>query len=76
MHLKQKVFENIVAKEEMANYEQCLLLPQCFQKSSPADMLKCVELKESILLDRAENIMENELIAQYWKVISCICLKM
>ena len=32
--------ENIVGKEEIARYEQFLLLPQCFQKLSVADALK------------------------------------
>ena len=29
--------ENIVRKEEIARYEQFLLLPQCFKKSEAAD---------------------------------------
>ena len=32
-----KGVENIVAKEEIAHYEQFLLLPHCFQKSSAAN---------------------------------------
>ena len=30
MHQQQTAFENIVEKEEIARYEQFLLLPQCF----------------------------------------------
>ena len=30
MHQQQTGFENIVGKEEIAHYEQFLLLPQCF----------------------------------------------
>ena len=30
--------DNIVAKEEIAAYEQFLLLPQCFRKSSAEDV--------------------------------------
>ena len=32
--------ENTVGKGEIARYEQFLLFPQCFQKTSRADMLK------------------------------------
>ena len=32
--------ENIVGEEEIARYEQFLLLPQCFQKLSVVDALK------------------------------------
>ena len=31
MHLQQTAFESIVVKGEIANYEQFLNLPQCFQ---------------------------------------------
>ena len=31
MHLQQTTFENIVAKEEIAQNKQFLLMPQCFQ---------------------------------------------
>ena len=34
--------ENIVAKGEIAHYEQVLLLAQCFQKSSAAETSKSV----------------------------------
>ena len=34
--------ENIVRKEEIARYEQFLLFPQCFQKLSVVDALRCV----------------------------------
>ena len=30
MHQQQTAFENIVGKEEIAHFEQFLLLPQCF----------------------------------------------
>ena len=33
--------ENFVGKEEIARYEQFLLLPQCFQKLSVVDASKC-----------------------------------
>ena len=36
-----KRFENIVARGEIACFEQFLLLPQCFQKLSAADASKC-----------------------------------
>ena len=32
--------ENVVGKEEIARYEQFLLLPQCFQKLSVVDASK------------------------------------
>ena len=32
--------ENIVGKEEIANYQQFLLFPHCFQKLSVVDMSK------------------------------------
>ena len=32
--------ENIVGKEEIARYEQCLLFPQCFRKLSVVDVSK------------------------------------
>ena len=32
--------ENIVRKEEIADYEQFLPFPQCFQKLSVVDVLK------------------------------------
>ena len=35
-----KRVENTVGKGEIARYEQYLLLPQCFQKTFTADMLK------------------------------------
>ena len=35
-----KQVENTVRKGEIASYEQCLLFPQCFQKSCNADMYK------------------------------------
>ena len=34
--------ENILGKEEIARNEQFLLFPQCFQKLSVVDALKCV----------------------------------
>ena len=34
--------ENIVAKGEIARFEQFLLLPKCFQKLSAEDASKCV----------------------------------
>ena len=37
-----KKVENIVANGEIARFEQFLLLPQCFQKSSAADVSKCI----------------------------------
>ena len=33
-----KTVENTVGKGEIARYEQCLLFPQCFQKTCSADM--------------------------------------
>ena len=33
--------ENIVEKGEIAHYEQFLLLPQCFQKSTAAEARVC-----------------------------------
>ena len=36
--------ENIVAKGETACYEQFLLLPQCFQKSSAAEASESVSV--------------------------------
>ena len=36
---------NIVGKEEIARYEQFLLFPQCFQKLSVFDVLKCVSIE-------------------------------
>ena len=44
---KRKV-ENIVAKGEIARFEQFLLLSKCFQKSSAADASKCVYMWERI----------------------------
>ena len=38
--------ENIVAKREIAHDEQFLLLPQCFQKSSAADVSESVYMWE------------------------------
>ena len=35
-----KRVENIVAKAEIACFEQFLLLPQCFQKSFAAEIVK------------------------------------
>ena len=32
--------ENTVGKEEIAYYEQFLLVPQCFQRTCTADLLK------------------------------------
>ena len=40
--------ENIVAKGETAHYEQFLLWPQCFQKSSAAIASKCVYRLERV----------------------------
>ena len=40
--------ENIAAKGKIARFEQFLLLPQCFQKSSVADASKCVYKWESV----------------------------
>ena len=37
-----KTVENIVAKGEIARFQQFLHLPHCFQKSSAADASKCV----------------------------------
>ena len=36
------IVRKIVEKGENAYYEQFLLLPQCFQKSSAANVSKCV----------------------------------
>ena len=46
--------ENIVGKEEIARYEQFLLFPQCFQKLSVVDALKCVSMEL-----RVKNIKDN-----------------
>ena len=40
--------ENIVAKGGIAHYEQFLLLPQCFQKSSDAESLESVYMWEMV----------------------------
>ena len=40
--------ENIVAKEEIAHYEQILLLSQCFQKSSAAKASESVCMLERV----------------------------
>ena len=37
--------ENNVGKEEIAHYKQFLLFPQCFQKLSVVDVLKCVSME-------------------------------
>ena len=37
--------ENIVGKGEIARYEQFLLFPQCFQKSSVVDASKGVSVE-------------------------------
>ena len=37
--------ENIVGNGEIARYLQCLLSPQCFQKPSVVDALKCVSME-------------------------------
>ena len=37
--------ENIVAKGEIAYYEQFLLFPQCFQKESVVHVLKRVSME-------------------------------
>ena len=38
--------ENIVGKEEITRYKQFLLSPQCFQKLSVIDALKCVSMEK------------------------------
>ena len=43
-----KRVENIGAKREIANYEQFLLLPQCFQKSSAAEVSESVYMWERV----------------------------
>ena len=43
--LTNDLVENIVGKEEIAHYEQFLLFPQCFQKLSVVDALKCVSME-------------------------------
>ena len=40
--------ENIAGKEEIARYEQFLLFPQCFQKLSVVDALKCVSMDQRV----------------------------
>ena len=40
--------ENIVAKEEIARFEQFLLLQLCFQKSSAADASESVYMRERV----------------------------
>ena len=40
--------ENIIAKGEIAHYEQFLLLPKCFQKSSAAEASESVCMRESV----------------------------
>ena len=40
--------EHIVAKVEIARFEQFLLLPQCFQKSTVGDASKCVYTLERV----------------------------
>ena len=40
--------DNIVVKEEIAPYEQFLLLPQCFQKLSVVVALKWVSMEERV----------------------------
>ena len=46
--------ENIVAKREIAHYEQFIVLPQCFQKSSAAEVLESVSMWEMVNPYRAE----------------------
>ena len=45
------IVENIVGNEEIAKFEQFLLLPICFQESSAADASKCVYKWERIKLE-------------------------
>ena len=40
--------ENIVAKGEIAYYEQFVLLPQCFQKLFAAEESKCLCMRERV----------------------------
>ena len=40
--------KNIVAKGEIAHYEQFLLLPQCFQKTSAAEAPETICMWERV----------------------------
>ena len=46
-----KEVENSVANGEIARIEQFLLLPQCFQKSSPAETSESVCMGERVTLN-------------------------
>ena len=59
--LKQKRVENSLAKGEIARFEQILLLSQCFQKSSAADVSKCVYRWE-----RVKSIMNSTIQIDNW----------
>ena len=50
VYLLQNI-ENIVAKGEIAHYEQFLILPQLFQNTSDAEASESVCMWESELLD-------------------------
>ena len=60
VYLQNKI-ENIVAKGEIACFEQFLLLLQFFQKSSAADALKYVYMRERF----NDRQTMNEVIASY-----------
>ena len=38
-----------MGKEEIARYEQFVLLQQCFQMLSVVDMLKCVSMEQRVI---------------------------
>ena len=44
-----KKIENIVAKGEIGNFEQFLLLTQCFQKSSAAEASETIYMWERVI---------------------------
>ena len=63
--------ENIMAKEEIAHCELFLLLPQCFQKSSAAEVSESVYMWDRDKLYRLENLNTDLNSEQFILLLQC-----